>query len=121
MIAATGNESPSPLSDNISTDLRMLAVTDYGDEGIIERRDEKGKEDKSTGGNDTLVSIFKEIGPLFSESIRETVSKGGLPALYTGAIPRVLFFIPAATIFFVCYESFFELISLARDGKAFWQ
>lgn len=67
------------------------------------------------------MGVLGEIGPLFKKKTVETVQEGGLAALWSGAVPRVLFFGPAATIFFASYESIFDLIELAKQGKAFWQ
>jgi hypothetical protein len=66
-------------------------------------------------------NVWAEIGPLFSKTTKETIDKGGINALFTGALPRVLFFVPAATIFFVSYESIYELLEQAKEGNAFFQ
>lgn len=70
----------------------------------------------------TVISALQEVGPLFAQTMTDIFTYGGgFPALFQGAVPRVLFFGPAAMIFFASYESLFELISLAREGHAFWQ
>lgn len=66
-------------------------------------------------------NVWTEIGPLFSKTTKETIDKGGINALFTGALPRVLFFAPAATIFFVSYESIFDILEQAKEGNAFFQ
>jgi hypothetical protein len=42
--------------------------------------------------------------------------QGGLGTMYTGALPRVLFFSPAAMIFFACYETLTEIILSLNSG-----
>ena len=42
--------------------------------------------------------------------------QGGLGTMYTGALPRLLFFSPAAMIFFACYETLTELILSLNSG-----
>lgn len=65
--------------------------------------------------------VWADIGPLFSKTTKDAIDKGGMSALFTGAIPRVLFFAPAATIFFVSYETIFDLLEQVKDGNAFFQ
>lgn len=70
----------------------------------------------------TILSALQEVGPLFAQTMTDTFTYGGgFPALFQGAVARMLFFGPAAMIFFASYETLFELITLAREGRAFWQ
>jgi len=69
-----------------------------------------------------IISALQEVGPLFGQTMTDIFTYGGgFPGLFQGAVARMLFFGPAAMIFFASYESLFELISLAREGHAFWQ
>ena len=84
-------------------------------------------------------NLLTDVGTLFKTSLLETinvnstesseidekrsgatVNRYNLFSLFAGAIPRVLFFGPAAMIFFASYESVFEIISEARDRHSLW-
>ena len=60
------------------------------------------------------------IAASFARSLRGIVAAGGWRALFAGAVPRVLFFGPAAMIFFSAYDVAFDFISDARDRGALW-
>jgi hypothetical protein len=72
-----------------------------------------------------VKEFIVETGALFQKSFYDVMSKeatvnGKINALFNGAFERVLFFGPAAMIFFTTYESAFNLISLARERHALW-
>ena len=52
---------------------------------------------------------FEGVGSLFYDTVTEIMAVDGPRALFTGAIPRLLFFGPAAMIFFASYETLFDL------------
>ena len=57
------------------------------------------------------IGIGEEVLQIFSQTFRDLLSTGGPAALFTGALPRVFFFGPAAMIFFSVYETAFDIIS----------
>ena len=61
--------------------------------------------------------LVTEVYSLFKQNFSDLLSRGGPGALFTGAIPRLLFFAPASMIFFATYETFFDLITAARVIK----
>ena len=66
--------------------------------------------DINSKSNVSPMKALQEVGPIFSKVTKTVLEKDGVPGLFTGAVARVLFFAPAATIFFVCYESIFEFL-----------
>ena len=60
------------------------------------------------------ANLVSEVFLLFGQTFSDLLNRGGLGALFTGAIPRLLFFAPASMIFFATYETFFDLITAAR-------
>ena len=58
--------------------------------------------------------LATEVFTLFVQTFKDLLTRGGLGALFTGAVPRLLFFAPASMIFFATYETFFDLITAAR-------
>ena len=60
------------------------------------------------------TGLVTEVFTLFAQTFADLLSRGGPGALFTGAIPRLLFFAPASMIFFATYETFFDLITAAR-------
>jgi D-glycero-alpha-D-manno-heptose-7-phosphate kinase len=83
--------------------------------GIL--KDQKVRTQKNDNEMLKNLHYVKELG-LRSQ---EALEKGGIGALFTGVIPRILFFSPAAMIFFAAYESIFDVLELAKSGQAFWQ
>ena len=91
----------------------------------------------STSGNSALkyraLGPFEGVGELFYNTIKGigkyfevlrdpaitifTVNDGGPSALFTGAIARVLFFGPAAMIFFFYYEALTDILSIYYAHK----
>jgi hypothetical protein len=69
---------------------------------------------------ESLISTEKknnlviEVYSLFARTFKDLISRGGPGALFTGAVPRLLFFAPASMIFFATYETFFDLILASR-------
>lgn len=74
----------------------------------------------STDASD-IGKTLREIGPLFVNSFKSVLEKDGVGGLFSGAIPRFLFFSPAAMIFFGCYGTFLELIEAYHNGKLWFQ
>lgn len=60
---------------------------------------------------------FEGIGELFVSTLKTIVGSGGPQALFTGAIPRVLFFGPSAMLFFTTYESLTDLLTIYNENK----
>jgi hypothetical protein len=66
--------------------------------------------DINSKSNVTPIQALQEIGPIFTKVTKTVIEKEGIAGLFTGALARVAFFAPAATIFFVAYESIFEFL-----------
>ena len=64
--------------------------------------------------NHKSKGLVSEVYNLFAQTFSDLLDTGGPGALFTGAIPRLLFFAPASMIFFATYETFFDLITAAR-------
>jgi hypothetical protein len=78
--------------------------------------------DTSTSVQQEIIYALKEVGPLFSQTMTDIFTGGGgLNGLFQGAVARILYFGPAAMIFFASYETIFDLLTLAKSGHAFWQ
>lgn len=63
------------------------------------------------------TGLISEVYSLFAQTFADLLSRGGPGALFTGAIPRLLFFAPASMIFFATYETFFDFIVAARTSS----
>lgn len=59
-------------------------------------------------------NVFIVVFSLFSQTFKDLLSRGGPGALFTGAVPRLLFFAPASMIFFATYETVFDLITASK-------
>lgn len=64
--------------------------------------------------------FFIDTYGLLRNSFSDVVSTNGMIGLFNGVIERVLFFGPAAMIFFSVYESAFKTISVARENHGLW-
>lgn len=77
--------------------------------------DDAGDADADTNTGSSLVvsdlSLTSRLSSAWSSLI-----KGGLGALYSGALPRTLFYAPAAMIFFSVYETLTEAIIALNSG-----
>jgi len=70
----------------------------------------------------TSSSPSSSILATFEKAWKDVFSSGGgVSALFTGAVPRMLFFSPAAMIFFAVYETCSDVFGQIRSGNAFWQ
>lgn len=58
------------------------------------------------------LGTFEGIGELFVSTVRTIVGEGGPRALFTGCIPRVVFFGPSAMLFFASFETLSDLLEL---------
>lgn len=56
--------------------------------------------------------LAAEVVQIFTKTIRDTLAAGGPAALFTGAIPRLLFFAPSGMLFFAFYESCYDAITI---------
>ena len=65
----------------------------------------------------TNTGLYVEVVQIFAQTFRDLLKTGGPAALFTGAIPRLVFFAPAGMIFFATYESFFEVITFFQNNK----
>jgi len=82
---------------------------------------------QSTGGkgspvtpspvNTTSIELANEILQIFKQTLQDTLKQGGPSALFTGAVPRLLFFAPAGMIFFATYEGVFELLAVLQKDS----
>ena len=68
--------------------------------------------------NVTSIELATEILQIFKQTLQDTLKQGGPAALFTGAVPRLLFFAPAGMIFFATYEGVFELLAVLQKNSA---
>ena len=68
--------------------------------------------------NTTSIELATEIVQIFKQTLLDTLKQGGPAALFTGAVPRLLFFAPAGMIFFATYEGVFELLAVLQKNNA---
>jgi hypothetical protein len=78
----------------------------------------KGSPVPSSPVNATSIELAAEILQIFKQTLHDTLKQGGPSALFTGAVPRLLFFAPAGMIFFATYEGVFELLAVLQKDSA---
>ena len=110
--SAGSSSSSSPSSSSSSSTSLSLSTSSFSSSAPPSASDE---------ANSDVGRTLREIGPLFVNSFKEVIEKDGVAGLFSGAVPRFLFFSPAAMIFFGCYASLLELIDAFHDGKLFFQ
>lgn len=76
-------------------------------------------------GVKTVEYFLCDTVALFQQSFNDVIDNEPtldrkVGALFNGAFERVLFFGPAAMIFFTTYESVFNIISVARERHGLW-
>ena len=62
--------------------------------------------------------LATEIVQIFGQTLQDILKQGGPAALFTGAVPRLLFFAPAGMIFFATYEGVFEILAVLEKNSA---
>ena len=67
--------------------------------------------------NVTTIELATEIVLIFKQTLQDVLKQGGPAALFTGAVPRLLFFAPAGMIFFATYEGVFEIIAVIQKNS----
>ena len=65
----------------------------------------------------TPQGLATEIIQIFGQTLQDILKQGGPAALFTGAVPRLLFFAPAGMIFFATYEGVFEILAVLQKNN----
>ena len=93
--------------DNLTTNLMLATQSPVGQPGLGAGADAGSSSSSSSGG-----AIGLALSAAFRELFAAPVSQ-----LFTGAGARILYFSPAAMIFFACYETLTEVILGVRSGS----
>ena len=113
-LAATPNKSnsnPKNSQSNTSKSVSTLSSSSSSSSSTLSssKKVAKGKDLPDTRG---VAEALSEVGPLFAQTLTDIfVAGGGIGALFNGAVERMLFFGPAAMIFFAMYDSIYVVIS----------
>ena len=113
-VMALQAQSMSPSQTEIEMDAFSDSMADIEEQLELFTKSTYFPTPVAPGEEKTSKGLASEVFTLFVRTFADLLNRGGLGALFTGAVPRLLFFAPASMIFFATYETFFDLITAAR-------